>query len=289
MPNTPTAATRTSRAPQSGRPTIPRPPHVDPTPPDLHVALPHGGQATLPGATWPQAAYEAHNRQARGGHRGGPVISIIEASKREVSDLLVEWQHPLHAPDETHRAGRPYRRPFCFDGWVMQAFGQPAAVMVSADPINRVVDGTLGLHRRNTVELARICRAPDQRHQRCLVAALRLWRDYLAVLFDRYWGDGAIVAATTYSLPYKTGDLYRTCGFRRVRSARPNAGGGTWSNRSQTAALAATRRDVDDVDEAGHDMGLWLYRIPGRALDRQQRASSDPAVQLALAADGGAS
>jgi len=269
----------TAPAERTARRAAPRAPHIDPAPPDLRVALPHGGQATLPGETWPQAAYEAHNRaQHRDGASGGPVISIVQATKREVGDLLIEWGHPLHAPDNAHPTGRPYLRPFCFDGWILIAFGRPAAVMVSADPINRVVDSALGLHRRNSVELARICRAPDQRHQRCLVAALRLWRDYLTVLFDRYWGDGAIVAATTYSLPSRSGDLYRTCGFRRVRSARPNAGGGTWSNPSRAGDAVSAR----DIVESGRDMGLWLYRIPGREPQPDTR-EAEAATQLELA------
>jgi len=258
----------------------PRPPRrrptptsrIDVSPPPLQIALPNGAQATLPGETWPQAAYQAHNERSRVGANRPPLLSLVEVNKREAGDLLIEWGHPLHTPTPEHPAGRPFRRPFCFDGFALIAFGQPAAVMVSADPINRIVDSNLGLHRRNTVELARICRAPDQRHQRCLVAALRLWRDYLAVLFDRYWGDGAIVAASTYSLPSKAGDLYRTCNFRRVRASRPNKGGGSWSRASQAA----------DVGEAGDEMGLWVYRIPGRDPQPNHTTTSTPS-QLQLA------
>ena len=260
-------------APRTAHRQSPRPPHVDPSPPDLRVALPHGGQATLPGEIWPQAAYAADNRASRGGGGGAPLISIVEINKREASDLLIEWAHPLHTPTPEHPAGRKYARPFCFDGFALIAFGQPAAVMVSADPINRTVDSDLGLHRRNTVELARICRAPDQRHQRCLQAALRLYREYLAVLFDRYWGDGAVAAISTYSLPGKAGETYRSAGFRRVRGARPSSGGGTWSRASQAA----------DVGEAGDEMGLWVYRIPGRNPQPDTETDGAPA-QLQLAA-----
>jgi hypothetical protein len=259
--------------PRTARRQAPRPPRIDPSPPPLQVALPSGAQATLPGEIWPQAAYQAHNDRSRLGDNRPPLLSVVQINKREVGDLLIEWGHPLHTPTPEHPSGRPFKRPFCFDGFALVAFGQPAAVMVSADPINRTVDRDLGLHRRNTVELARICRAPDQRHQRCLQAALRLYREYLAVLFDRYWGEGAIAAISTYSLPGKAGETYRSAGFRRVRGTRPSSGGGTWSRASQAA----------DVGEAGDEMGLWVYRIPGRNPQPDTDTDGAPA-QLQLAA-----
>lgn len=95
----------------------------------------------------------------------------------DANPLLDRWTHPLGQ----------YRRPVGYQAWGLAVEGRAAAV-VSGSTVSKRVDGDL--HRRNTVELARIARAPD--HPHVMRAMLRLWRDYLACRWPYWPVDAAI-------------------------------------------------------------------------------------------------
>lgn len=227
-------------------------PNVDVSPPPLVVALPNGDTTRLPGHTWPQLAYRSANHQSRYPLGGGLLVGMLEISKSEASDLLIEFAHPMHTPNAEHPAGLPYTRGWCFRGWALVVGGDAVGVVVSADPSAPVVDSTRGLHRRNTVDLARIARSPSERHEHCLRALLRLWREYAAPLYAEYRHVDHVTAAVTYSLPGKAGHIYRADGWRKIRSRKPSRGGGGWSKGSRVASLG----------DAGDELGTWLWEYP---------------------------
>lgn len=191
---------------------------VDPRPVSrtLWLAGPDGQQLSLPGALWPDGCSMG---------AGGPIyfgpISLPDANA-----LLEHWQHPL---------GR-YARPFGYQAWGMAVDGQAVSVVVSGSTVSSRVTGDL--HRRNTVELARIARHPD--HPGAMRAMLRLWRDYLARRWP-YWG---VEAAVSYALPGKVGNLYRFDGWRKVGARAPSGGGGSWSRRPVAASIADGRKTL---------------------------------------------
>lgn len=225
-------------------------PTPDLTLPDLRVALPDGSQGTLPGASWPDLA----RRQAiidaggdgGGGGRFGPGQALWQTrlgTIAEADELLAEWQHPL---------GAASKRLFGRQVFVSEALGRPVAVCVSASTPNASVSREHGLHRYNTVELARLGRSDPA----ATLAALRIWREYCAPLFAEHspkWE--ALRAAVTYSLPgtRASGEaghgIYRRDGWvrlRRRRTSQPGPGSG-WSRRSVTPAIADGQQ------------GLWVH------------------------------
>jgi hypothetical protein len=225
--------------------TIPPLPTLDPALPDLWVALPTGEQATLPGLVWPEMAAAQPRRP--GGRQPKPILDMVEINIRTADRLLAEFQHPL-PPASRRRFGRI--------AYALRAFGAPVAVCVSASAPNPSVAQDHGLHRLNTVELARIGR----RDRAATLAALRLWREYLAPLFaERYaasgWAQHRLRAAITYSLPGTPASapaghgIYRRDGWVRLRRRKltqpgPSAG---WSQPSAAAPLA------DGI------AGLWVW------------------------------
>ena len=135
---------------------------------ELRVALPAGEQATLPGVIWPELAAAQPQRAARrGGRIPKPILDVVEIDIRQADRLLTEFRHPLPPASR-----RPFGR-MCF---ALRAFQQPVAVCVSASAPNPSVHKGHDLHRHNSVELARIAR----RDPPATLAALRLWRTYLA-------------------------------------------------------------------------------------------------------------
>jgi len=248
---------------------------IDASPPPFEVAMPDGTTRQLPGHLWPTASYQAANHAARQPRwrQRTPLISVVEITKGEASDLLIDFAHPMHRPTSEFPAGQPYRRGFCFRAWALVVGSEAAAVMVSADPSGPVIDKATGLTRRNTVDLARIARSEDPRHGNCLRAALRLWREYLAVTHVEYTRVvDELAAAVTFSLPGKAGSLYRADGWRKLRDRKPSRGGGGWSNRSRVAHLA----------DAGYEIGTWVWRYPQP--HRLDDAAPAPDGQLTLAA-----
>jgi hypothetical protein len=212
-------------------------PEMDPRLPPLHVALPDGGQARLPGTLWPEPA-ERPEHAVRGtrprSRRAGapPPVCVRQVARRDVNPLYERWRHPLGA----------YRRPFAEQHYLLEVDGQPAAAVSSGSVQSRTVAG--GLPRFAVVELARIARSPE--HPHALRALLRLWREYLAPRWaDRYW---PVEAAIAYALPGRDGRMYRFDGWTRHGPCRPWGGGGTWSRASATDRLA------DGIKT------LWIYR-----------------------------
>lgn len=206
-----------------------RPPLVSPWAPDLHVTLPDGVVATLPGLDWPELAVRVVHDPL-----GAPPIAVSRVTKREANRLLAAWEHELGE----------YRRPFGYEAFTLDVAGEPVALAVSGSIVSSTVEGQ---RRREVVELARLARHPD--HPHALRVILRLWRAYLVASWEaRYW---PVSMAVAYSLPGRTGDLYRFDGWTRVGPRRPSAGGGTWSNTPAANAIA------DGVKT------LWVWRYGG--------------------------
>jgi hypothetical protein len=219
------------RAPQAV--VVPSLPSVRASAPDLRILLPDGQVAQLPGLLWPeQAATIAHDPQ------GAPLVSVSRVRKREFNPLLELWEHDLGA----------YRRGYGYEGFTLDVAGEPIAVAVSSSTVSTTVES---VHRRELVELARLCRHPD--HPRVLRVLLRLWTDFLGpgwdhlpwrTRADRQWHTRM---AVTYQAPGKTGDLYRFDGaWIKVGKRKPSGGGGTWSHRPAV-------NDVDDGEKT-----LWV-------------------------------
>lgn len=236
---------------------IPPLPSITHHPPDLRVTLPTGEQASLPGVTWPQLlCTQPRKTPGRGGRIPKPILDVVEIDIHQTDRLLAQWRHPLG----------PASRRFGRMSFALRAFDTPVAVCVSASAPNASapnasVHQDYGLHRLNTVELARIAR----RDPAATLAALRLWREYLAPLFaKRYassgWGRDTLRAAITYSLPGTPASapdghgIYRRDGWTRIRRRKlthpgPNSG---WSKPSTAAPLA------DGI--AG--LWVWCYQPP---------------------------
>ncbi|MPZ13785.1 MAG: hypothetical protein GEU73_05075 [Chloroflexi bacterium] len=164
-----------------------------------------------------------------------PMMNVGEVSEDESNALLVKWEHPLG----------PCERPFGQQGFVLDVFGEPVALAVSASTVSSTVHG----YRRNqVVELARIARHPD--HPGIMRVMLRLWRAYLAEAWP-YWRPAA---AISYAMPGTKGDLYRFDGWENWGKCKVSRGGGTWT-------LKAPK-----VSQIGDGVKtLWGYRFEGAA------------------------
>jgi hypothetical protein len=230
-------------APSTGAP----PPIIDPAAipplkvvpsPTITVALPNGEQAQIPGAAWPAPdLWAASERRARVG--APPAIEIRQLTRRESNPLCELW-HPLGA--ET--------RPFGYHAFALFVNGEPLALATAGTTHSPSVDKALGLFRTNTIELTRLCRAPEQTHpvaKGTLRVMLRLWRDFLAVPYWPYFENTEKVALISYSLPGRVGHTYIHDGWLRARGCRAWGGGGNWS------------RNPYDPPEA-----LYVYWLPGR-------------------------
>lgn len=191
--------------------------------------------------------------------RLNPLVAFYQVDvDKEAVPLLIEWRHDLHL------AGEKKIRPFGKVAFVMEDRGRPCAVMVLASTINASVCAPMGLHRYNTVDIARICRSPDRRDDKCLRAALRITREYLVPVwleqdYPRWRARSAEAAGRAFpridavcanSMPGKAdGDLYRFDGFTHVRTSAGKKGGGR-QNPSKAEQIADGNR------------GLWVYRYP---------------------------
>jgi hypothetical protein len=212
---------------------MPALPDVDGTPPAIHIALPDGGQARLPGYLWPNTAvWDLADRTS-----GGPPPITIRQVKRKQSNPLVGAWHDLG--EET--------RLFSYTAFVLYVLDEPVAVATAGTTVSSSVDQSLGLDRLNTVELTRICRSNTPRAKGVLRAMLRLWRDFLAVPYWTWRTDVDKRALVTYSLPGKKGgDLYRFDGWVRLRPCRPWHGPGKWQSGSRVGTPEA----------------LWAFWLP---------------------------
>jgi hypothetical protein len=208
---------------------------IDAAPPPLRVALPHGGQAMLPGVVWPEASYLSA--------RPGVVdaVAVREITRAQANELLERFAHPLGA----------YSRRFGEQHFALICAGEPVGVACSGTVRRPTVAG--GIPRKRVVELARIARHPD--HPRALRALLRLWTDYLAPLFAVKYPDWRVEAAISYALPRsddgrRQGNLYRFDGWQDLGFTRPWGGAPGWGNASVANGIGDGRKRV------------FLYRYP---------------------------
>ena len=204
-------------------------PRVDASPPPLRVALPDGGQATLPGLVWPEAAYLS----ARPGFEDA--VAVREITRPQANALLERFAHPLGA----------YTRRFGEQHFALVCRGEAVAVACSGTARRPTVAG--GIARDRVVELARIARHPD--HPRSLRALLRLWTDYLAPLFAVKYPRWRVDFAISYALPTsadgrRQGNLYRFDGWRDLGLTRPWGGSTGWGNRSVANEIGDGRKRV---------------------------------------------
>jgi hypothetical protein len=192
-------------------PPLPAPPaHV----PDVRVALPGGEQGELPGFLWPELAREV---AGSGGGSSAPLVGIYPVDKKVANPFYERW-HDLGA----------CHRPFGRQDFELRAGGEVVAMATSCSTVNKSVTGTL--KRKNTVDLARI--AASGRHPHALRAMLRLYRLYLAPMWETYWPIDAVVA---HALPGRRGgQLYRFDGWTHIRDCKKSGGGGTYSRPSVT-------------------------------------------------------
>jgi hypothetical protein len=212
---------------------LPPLPKVDLTPPPIRVALPDGSQAQLPGVLWPSASVwvaSAHTPSA-----APPPIEVRQLTRKQSNVLTGAW----------HDLGEA-TRPFSYTAFGLFVLGEPIAVATAGTTVSASVEQSAGLNRLNTIELTRICRSPAPAAKGVLRAMLRLWRDFLAVEPWTYRLDVEKRALVTYSLPGKTGHLYRFDRWVRLRGCRPWHGNGTWQHGSRVGTPAA----------------LWVYRLP---------------------------
>ena len=201
-------------------------------PPEIVVALPDGRQLELPGTSWPRPdIWAASERRMRTG--APPAIEIRSLTRSESNVLSTDW-HPLGAE----------RRPFGYHAFALFVKDTPVALATAGSTHSAIVDKTLGLNRRNVIELTRLCRSPDQLAEGSLRVMLRLWRDFLAVPYWPYFPDTPRVALISYSMPGKSGHIYRHDGWERVRGCSGSGGGGTWSRAPRAGARPS---------------GLWVY------------------------------
>ena len=239
------------------RPVLPLPYVAAPT---LRVALPNGEQLQLPGTLWPNL--DAWTASA---DRSVPPPVEIRVLTRKQANVHVGAWHDLG----------PETRCFGYAAFAMVVFGEVLAVATSGSTVSASVDKPLGLTRLTSIELTRLCRAPDDKARGILRAMLRLYRDFLAVGYPpRNTRAEPTRALVTYSMPGRTGDLYRFDSWFRVRGCKPWGGGATWSGPSR-------------VDSLGADKALWVYPIPGTGddvravLERRRRAQRLAAKQTA--------
>ncbi len=219
--------------------------------PTLRVALPNGKQLQLPGTLWPDL--DAWTASA---DRSVPApIEILVLTRKQANVHVGAW----------HDLG-PETRCFGYAAFAMVVFGEVLAVATSGSTMSASVDQTLGLSRRNTIELTRLCRSPQEKARGTLRAMLRLYRDFLATGYPpKNRCAEPTRALVTYSMPGRCGDLYRFDSWFRVRGCKPWGGGATWSGPSR-------------VDGLGADKALWVYPIPGTGdaaravLERRRRA-----------------
>lgn len=187
----------------------------------IYVAGSDGAQLALPGTLWPAGCDLGQSDP----------LFFAPITKRQANDLIDHFGHPLGE----------YDRPFGFQAWGLAIRGRAAAVAVSGSTVGA---RAAGYARREAVELARIARHPQ--HPGIMRVMLRLWRDYLATEWP-YWTP---LAAVSYALPGKAGNLYRFDGWKLYGTVKPSGGGGTWSHPSRAAAIG------DGVKK------LWYYPYP---------------------------
>lgn len=222
--------------------------------PTLRMMLPDGSQATLPGEDWVNlTAWMVSADSSR-----PPAVSFRTLTRKEVNPYLARW----------HDLGED-RRPYGYQAFGMFFLDELIAIATSGSTVSASVDQALGMTRRNTIELTRICNSPDPKAKHVLRAVLRVWREFLATTWPpANRAAQPTQALVTYSLPNKGGGgLYRFDGWYRLRDCKPWAGGGTrpsasrdrgvrpdalWGYPLSDATEAAFGRRVRELADAGH-------------------------------------
>ncbi len=231
--------------------------------PTIALQGPDGRQGSLPGICWPALATRQFQRP------GKPIIGWWEIARPEAEHYLIEWRHKLHL------AGEKYTRPFGRMFFLMEVMGRPAAVVALASSCNKWVSKKHSLTRYDCVDIARLCRSPDQRDEYCLRVVLRLAREYLVPLwplrYPKKWTEVRAACAnsmpsTASAQPDGKSGMYRFDGWVRLRVTRGKGGGGKRGRPSKAAEIGDGTR------------GLWVYFYP------TARADADPQPQLRLVA-----
>ena len=159
-----------------------------------------------------------------------PGLALSELAAVDMQDanrLLVEWDHDLG----------PCRRPFGMEAFALLVRGQAVAVAVSASTVSATV---AGYRRDQVVELARQAAGNEWANR----VMIRLWREVCAPA----WKHWPVLAAVSYSLHTKSGNLYRFDGWERAANNAGSAGGGTWSRQRDASERLAGKKT------------LWVWR-----------------------------
>lgn len=203
--------------------------HIPHFGPALDTELPDGRRVVIEHPPWPELNYLSYEPAEA-------AVKIIEVTRGQANQYLTGWKHPLG----------PYRRPFGQQHFLMLAgrHNRPVAVASSGSVRRPTVAG--GLRRDEVVELARIARSPE--HPRSLRAMLRLWTDYLAVMWTDKYPDWELKAAISYALPGKAGNLYRFDGWEPLGETEPWGGSTGWGKQSAANGIGDGKKKV------------WLYR-----------------------------
>ena len=210
------------------------------------MALPHGGQAQLPGVLWPNPSVWTLAAACPG---RGPAIAIRQLNRKQANVL------PAHG---TTSAQRRARSPTPRSASTARRAGRGGDRRQHGQRQRRA---SAGLDRINTIELTRICRSPAPVAKGVLRAMLRLWRDFLAVPYWTFRPHIEKRALVTYSLPgKKAGSCTASTAGSHARLP-PMA-------RQRHLAARLTGRDP------GSTVGLLA---PGRTGARAPRARDDEA------------
>jgi hypothetical protein len=237
--------TLTHLAPRNGAPppfiNLRAVPPLAPVPsPKITIALPDDVQVQIPGVIWPDPdIWAASERRTRDG--APPAIEIRQLTRKE-SNVLCERWHPLGGE----------RRLFGYHAFALFVKGEPLALATAGTSHSASVDKEFGLFRKNTIELTRLCRAPQDTHPQAkgtIRVMLRLWRDFLALPYWPYFEDVEKVALISYSMPGKVGHTYTHDGWKWLRGCRAWGGGATWSS------MAANYEPPS---------ALFVYWLPGK-------------------------
>lgn len=156
-----------------------------------------------------------------------PLAAFDLMDDREADALLRLWEHWLGG------CARPFGRQ-SFGLWV-RPHGL-VAVAVSASTVGATCGG---MPRRDVVELARLCAAPEHRWATRL--ALRLWRETA----PGAWPHWPVRACVSYQNAARhSGNIYRFDGWRRAADVAGSSGGGTWTKSKAREAKVVWVWDV---------------------------------------------
>lgn len=162
-----------------------------------------------------------------------PMAAYAETEVVTANRLLVEWGHYLGVCN----------RPFGKQAFALYIGGEPVGIAVSASTVSSTLAGG-HWHRRQVVELARLCSKPGYRD--LTRVTLRLWRTIAPVRWSEvFWPVKACVAySDTGRHP---GHIYRTDGWSKLGTNPGSSGGGTW-----------TKKRVRQTPKT-----LWTYELQG--------------------------